>query len=79
MSEADEGRSGTVVTTVTPMLEGEDDSVVENVEELRACVIELEQKLAMSEQAVSDKDEEIHGAIRGALNRAERGGHGSER
>lgn len=73
MSEADEGlqlRSGRVVpTTLTPMLEGEDDSVVENVEELRARVIELEQKLAMSEQAVSDKDEELH-AIRGALGSA---------
>ena len=69
MSKADEGlqhRSGRVLTTVTLMLEeGEDDSVLESIEELRALVI----KLAMSEQAVCDKEKEVH-TICGALESA---------
>ena len=69
MSKADEGlqlHSGRVLTTMTPMLEeGEDDSVLESVEELCALVI----KLAMSEQAVCNKEKEVH-AICGALESA---------
>ena len=70
MSEADEGlqlRSGRIVTMATQESEGE--QIAENVEELRSRVHELEQKLAMSEQAVNDKDEELQ-AIREALDNA---------
>ena len=72
MSEADEGlelRSGRVVAMATPTSESEGEQIAENVDELRSCVHELEQKLTMSEQAVSDKDEELQ-AIRKALDSA---------
>ena len=70
MSETDEGlqlRSGRIVTMATQESEGE--QIAENVEELRSHVHELKQKLAMSEQAVNDKDEELQ-AIREALDNA---------
>ena len=60
-------RSGRIVTMATQESEGE--QIAENVEELRSRVHELEQKLAMSEQAVNDKDEELQ-AIREALDNA---------
>ena len=69
MSEADEGlelRSGRVVAMATRTSESEG---TENVDELRSRVHELEQKLVMSEQAVSDKDVELQ-AIREALDSA---------
>ena len=69
MSEADEGlelRSGRVVAMATRTSESEG---TENVDELRSRVHELEQKLVMSEQAVSDKDVELQ-AIREGLDSA---------
>ena len=69
MNEEDEGRklrSGRVVNT---MSESEGEQIEKNVEELHARVHELEQKLAMSEQAVDDKDEELQ-AVRAALENA---------
>ena len=70
MSEADEGlrlRSGRFVSTMSD--KGEGKQIEGNVEELHARVHELEQKLAMSEQAVDDKDEELQ-AVRVALESA---------
>ncbi len=49
--------------------ESDGEQIAENVEELRSRVHELEQKLAMSEQAVNDKDKELQ-AIREALDNA---------
>ena len=72
MSEEDKGRrlrSGRVVKDLTMSEESEGEQTGQNVEELRARVHELEQKLAMSEQAVDDKDEELQ-AIRAALESA---------
>ena len=57
MSEEDEGRrlrNGRVVNTMSA---SEGKQIEKYVEELHARVHELEQKLAMSEQAVDDKDE----------------------
>ena len=75
MSEADEGlelRSGRVVAMATRTSESEGKQIVESVDELRSRVHELEQKLVMSEQAVSDKDVELQ-AIREALDSAKSG------
>ena len=55
------------MTMVTQESEGE--QIVENVKELRSHMHELEQKLAMSEQAINDKDKELQ-AIREALDNA---------
>ena len=69
MSEEDEGvrlRSGRVVM----MAENEGrEQIEESVKELHARVLELQQKLAISEQAVDDKNEELQ-AIREALESA---------
>ena len=75
MSEADEERrlrSGKVVVNLVPIIEKmEDDEQIEaDVQELRGCVNELQQKLAMSEQAVNDKDEELR-TVSEAMERAE--------
>ena len=75
MSEADEGlelRSGRVVAMATRTSESEGKQIVESVDELRSRVHELEQKLVMSEQAVSDKDVELQ-AIRETLDSAKSG------
>ena len=72
MSEADEGlelRSGRVVAMAMLTSESEGEQIAESVDELRSRVHELEQKLTMSKQAVSDKDEELQ-AIRKALDSA---------
>ena len=59
MNEADEGlrlRSGRVVNT---MAKSEREQIEGNVEELHASAHKLKQKLAMSKQAVDDKDGEL--------------------
>ena len=61
MSEEDEGlalRSERIVTMVES--EGNWEQIEESVEELHARVLELQQKLAISEQAVEDKNEELN-------------------
>ena len=70
MSETDEGlqlHSGRIVTMATQESEGE--QIAENVEELRSLMHKLEQKLAMSKQAINDRDEELQ-TIREALDNA---------
>ena len=73
MSEAEDGlqlRNGRVVVTETLMEESVSDGErTDNVEEMHSHVHELEQKLAMAEQAVNDKDEELL-AMREALENA---------